>query len=47
VKRALSYAIEWREGDVALLDNSRVMHARGEVLDPSRRILARMCRAAF
>jgi alpha-ketoglutarate-dependent taurine dioxygenase len=43
----LSYAIEWRRGDVALLDNSRVMHARGEVLDPARRILARMCNAAF
>lgn len=43
----LSYAVKWRRGDVALADNSRVMHARGEVLDPSRRILARMCNAAF
>ena len=42
-----AYAIEWRRGDVAVLDNSRVMHARGAVLDTSRRILARMSDAAF
>ena len=43
----LSYRLEWRRGDVALIDNSRIMHAREAVLDPSRRILARMCQAAF
>jgi alpha-ketoglutarate-dependent taurine dioxygenase len=42
-----AYAIEWRRGDVAVVDNSRVMHARGAVLDTSRRILARMSDAAF
>jgi alpha-ketoglutarate-dependent taurine dioxygenase len=42
-----AYAIEWRPGDVAVVDNSRVMHARGAVPDPSRRILARMSDAAF
>jgi alpha-ketoglutarate-dependent taurine dioxygenase len=42
-----AYAIEWRGDDVAVIDNSRVMHARGAVLDPSRRILARMSDAAF
>jgi alpha-ketoglutarate-dependent taurine dioxygenase len=42
-----SFAIRWREGDVAMVDNSRVMHARGPVTDPARRILARNCQAAF
>ena len=42
-----AYAIQWRAGDVAVIDNSRVMHARGHVSDPARRILARMCEAAF
>jgi alpha-ketoglutarate-dependent taurine dioxygenase len=42
-----SYAIRWREGDVAVVDNSRVMHARGPVQDPGRRILARTCQASF
>jgi Taurine catabolism dioxygenase TauD, TfdA family len=42
-----SYAIRWREGDVAVVDNSRVMHARGPVRDTSRRILARNCQASF
>jgi hypothetical protein len=40
---ANAYAIAWQAGDLALIDNSRVMRARGEVLDPERRILARMC----
>jgi alpha-ketoglutarate-dependent taurine dioxygenase len=44
---AASYAIRWREGDVAVVDNSRVMHARGPVRDPARRILARACQASF
>jgi alpha-ketoglutarate-dependent taurine dioxygenase len=42
-----SYAIRWQEGDVVVIDNSRVMHARGPVRDPGRRILARTCRASF
>jgi alpha-ketoglutarate-dependent taurine dioxygenase len=41
-----AYAIDWRPGDVAIVDNTRVMHARGAVLDTSRRILARVFDAA-
>ena len=40
---ALSYRVRWERGDVVLLDNSRVMHARGPVVDSDRRILARVC----
>ncbi|HEY8121866.1 MAG TPA: TauD/TfdA family dioxygenase [Myxococcota bacterium] len=40
---ANSYPIVWQRGDLALIDNSRVMHARGQIGDPERRILARMC----
>jgi alpha-ketoglutarate-dependent taurine dioxygenase len=47
VADAEAYAIEWQKGDVAVVDNSRVMHARGDVLDASRRILARTFDAAF
>lgn len=39
---ALAVDIPWRQGDVMLLDNSRVMHAR-RPFAPPRRILAYIC----
>lgn len=30
--------LEWQDGDVALIDNTRVMHGRREILDPVRTI---------
>ena len=31
--------IDWRDGDVVLIDNSRVMHGRRAILDPDRTIV--------
>jgi alpha-ketoglutarate-dependent taurine dioxygenase len=39
---ASSAALAWQAGDLALIDNARVMHARGEIDDAQRRILVRM-----
>lgn len=38
VTEALTEELDWRDGDVALIDNSRVMHGRRAILDPSRSI---------
>ncbi|MFJ8577848.1 TauD/TfdA family dioxygenase [Micromonospora sp. NPDC093277] len=35
---ALTENIEWQDGDVALIDNTRVMHGRRDILDPARTI---------
>lgn len=42
----LAYPIQWQPGDLVVCDNSRVMHARSQVTDPERRILARVCYTA-
>ncbi|MET7669457.1 TauD/TfdA family dioxygenase [Micromonospora luteifusca] len=34
----LTEDIAWQDGDVALIDNTRVMHGRREILDPARTI---------
>jgi alpha-ketoglutarate-dependent taurine dioxygenase len=39
---ASAYAVAWQPGDLALVDNARVMHARPEISDPARRILVRL-----
>jgi alpha-ketoglutarate-dependent taurine dioxygenase len=39
---ASSCAVAWQTSDLALIDNARVMHARGEIDDAQRRILVRM-----
>jgi alpha-ketoglutarate-dependent taurine dioxygenase len=39
----LAYPIQWQPGDLVVCDNSRVMHARRQVTDTERRILARVC----
>lgn len=36
----LSVAIEWRRGDVLMLDNTRFMHGRTAILDPGERLIA-------
>ncbi|CAI0423446.1 unnamed protein product [Linum tenue] len=38
-----SVAIPWKKGDVLLLDNRAVLHARNP-FDPPRRILASLCK---
>jgi hypothetical protein len=34
---SLTEEIDWQDGDVAIIDNTRVMHGRRAVLDPERR----------
>jgi alpha-ketoglutarate-dependent taurine dioxygenase len=36
----LMVAVDWRPGDVLMLDNSRFMHGRTEILDTSERLIA-------
>ncbi|MFO1254494.1 MAG: TauD/TfdA family dioxygenase [Sphingomonadaceae bacterium] len=36
----LTVAIRWHKGDVLMLDNTRFMHGRTAVLDPSERVIA-------
>jgi hypothetical protein len=39
-----SVALQWQKGDVLLLDNLAVLHARRPLLAPPRRILASFCK---
>ncbi|MBB5684660.1 TauD/TfdA family dioxygenase [Sphingobium boeckii] len=36
----LSVAIDWRAGDVLMLDNTRFMHGRTAIVDPAERLIA-------
>jgi alpha-ketoglutarate-dependent taurine dioxygenase len=45
--RDASYAIGWQRGDLAILDNSRIMHARAAITDPARSVWARVCYCDF
>ncbi len=38
VAAAVTEDVDWCDGDVVLIDNSRVMHGRREILDPARAI---------
>lgn len=38
VTRNMTEDIDWRDGDVVIIDNTRVMHGRREILDPQRTI---------
>lgn len=38
VTRALTEDLDWRDGDVAVIDNTRVMHGRRPITDPARTI---------
>jgi alpha-ketoglutarate-dependent taurine dioxygenase len=40
-----TFAIEWRTGDVALIDNTRVMHGRRPFTDTARKLHVRMGRS--
>ncbi|MEO5867027.1 MAG: TauD/TfdA family dioxygenase [Sphingomonas sp.] len=35
----LSVAIDWRAGDVLMLDNTRFLHGRTEIIDPGERLI--------
>lgn len=37
---ALTYAHEWEEGDVLMVDNTRFMHGRTTIADPADRVIA-------
>lgn len=39
--------VDWQEGDILVIDNSRMMHGRLPFSDPSREIHVRMTMAAF
>ena len=36
----ITFPVQWRRGDILILDNSRVMHGRREILDPRERKIA-------
>ena len=36
----VTYALQWRPGDILMLDNSRFMHGRRQILDPRERKVA-------
>lgn len=36
----LSYAVEWQQGDVVMLDNTRFLHGRTAILDAAKRQIA-------
>lgn len=40
VAQHLTVPIRWRDGDLLMLDNSRFMHGRRPIADPSRRLIA-------
>lgn len=42
-----AYHLHWQATDMVMLDNTRVMHARGQLQDNERRILTRRCFANF
>lgn len=37
---ALSVAVDWQQGDVLMLDNTRFLHGRTAVTDPAERVIA-------
>jgi alpha-ketoglutarate-dependent taurine dioxygenase len=37
---ALAYAVEWQQGDLVMLDNTRFMHGRTAIVDPAERQIA-------
>jgi hypothetical protein len=45
VSDALTREIVWNPGDIAMIDNTRVMHGRRAFNDPNRQIYVRMCRS--
>ena len=43
----ICYPVRWRAGDILVLNNKRLMHARPAFSDPNRMLLARMGKAGF
>jgi hypothetical protein len=37
---AITLAVQWRAGDVLMLDNTRFMHGRNQILDGAERQIA-------
>ena len=44
VTESLTENIEWEKGDLAVVDNTRMLHGRRSFSDPDRSIYVRMCR---
>lgn len=36
----ITYAVQWRQGDILIVDNSRFMHGRNQIFDPRERKIA-------
>lgn len=47
ITKTLTDAIKWEAGDIALVDNTRVLHGRNTVTDTQRQIYVRMSKANF
>ena len=45
VTESLTEDIDWRDGDIALIDNTRVMHGRRRIEDPERLLFAALSTA--
>ena len=45
VTENLTAEIPWAAGDMAIVDNTRMLHGRRSFTDENRAILARMCRS--
>lgn len=45
VSEALTAEIPWQAGDIAIVDNTRMLHGRRSFTDENRAILTRMCRS--
>ncbi|HEY3488299.1 MAG TPA: TauD/TfdA family dioxygenase [Gammaproteobacteria bacterium] len=47
IAASLAESIAWRAGDIAIIDNTRVLHGRNPVNDSAREIYVRISNAAF
>jgi Taurine catabolism dioxygenase TauD, TfdA family len=47
VSDKLTIDVNWCDGDILLIDNTRILHGRREAVDPNRNILVRMGEPAF
>ena len=45
VSDALTHEIDWRSGEISMIDNTRVMHGRRAFADPNRKVYVRMSRS--
>jgi hypothetical protein len=47
IAASLTMALDWQAGDIAIVDNTRVLHGRNPVMDVEREIHVRISNAAF